>query len=50
MLDCPMEGCGERFQTFHDEHALSTLVTHLRREHPGVYSDLKMLLCGTSND
>lgn len=43
---CPAPGCVEGFYTYHDEHAVTTLIYHLRKEHPSLLHNLRVALGG----
>lgn len=42
--ECPHPTCTERFHTYPDEHAITTLFYHLRKEHPEILRNLKIKL------
>lgn len=41
---CPHPECAEGFYTYHDEHAITSLVYHLRSEHEPLYGALRTKL------
>lgn len=49
-LECPDPSCDERFHTYHDENAITTMVYHLDEEHPGILRGLKVKLGAPIDD
>lgn len=41
---CPHPECPEGYNTYHDEHCISSLIYHLSEEHEAIYNGLKIAL------